>query len=125
MKKKDAIQELESRCQMIRDSAKRWNEIAQNGCSDPTWPDGINLNLVRNHIIYDRKQIVDICEENGIIMPDEAEYEIPPEVPSGLFVGDTDNDRYRRISSWNETLVVPRCSLPVYDPLPIGQTSLF
>ena len=29
-----------------------WNYIAQNGCSDPGWPDGVNMNLVRNHIIY-------------------------------------------------------------------------
>lgn len=29
-----------------------WNQIAQHGCSDPFWPDGVNLNLIRNHIIY-------------------------------------------------------------------------
>ena len=31
---------------------RAWNRIAQNGCSDPGWPDGVNMNLVRNHIIY-------------------------------------------------------------------------
>ena len=30
----------------------RWEEIYKNGCSDPTWHDGVNLELVRNHIIY-------------------------------------------------------------------------
>ena len=30
----------------------RWDDIKKNGCSDPAWPDGVNLNLVRNHIIY-------------------------------------------------------------------------
>lgn len=29
-----------------------WNDIYQNGCFDPCWEDGVNLNLVRNHIIY-------------------------------------------------------------------------
>lgn len=29
-----------------------WNDIARNGCSDPFWPDGVNMNLTRNHIIY-------------------------------------------------------------------------
>ena len=31
---------------------QRWNNIACSGCQDPTWPDGVNMNLVRNHIIY-------------------------------------------------------------------------
>ncbi len=30
---------------------KHWDDL-KNGCSDPAWPDGVNLNLVRNHIIY-------------------------------------------------------------------------
>ena len=29
-----------------------WNDVHQNGCADPFWPDGVNLNLTRNHIIY-------------------------------------------------------------------------
>lgn len=35
----------------IDDSFATWEEIYQNGCSDPCWEDGVNLNLVRNHII--------------------------------------------------------------------------
>lgn len=31
---------------------KHWDDLKKNGCSDPAWPDGVNLNLVRNHIIY-------------------------------------------------------------------------
>lgn len=31
---------------------RRWDELKKNGCADPAWPDGVNLNLVRNHIIY-------------------------------------------------------------------------
>ena len=30
----------------------RWNHLAGGGCQDPGWPDGVNMNLVRNHIIY-------------------------------------------------------------------------
>lgn len=36
----------------IRKSFDRWDQIASEGCSDPFWSDGMNLNLVRNHIIY-------------------------------------------------------------------------
>lgn len=31
---------------------RRWNLLADGGCQDPGWPDGVNMNLVRNHIIY-------------------------------------------------------------------------
>ena len=30
---------------------KHWDDLKKNGCSDPAWPDGVNLNLVRNHIM--------------------------------------------------------------------------
>lgn len=29
-----------------------WDDVYKNGCADPNWPDGVNLNLTRNHIIY-------------------------------------------------------------------------
>lgn len=53
----------------------RWNYLYQHGGSDPFWPDGCNLNLVRNHImIYKRR----LEEENRF--PDVYYREIPPEV---------------------------------------------
>lgn len=42
----DALKELE-----------RWNAIRKNGSNDPFWPDGVNLNLVRNHIIYANRRL--------------------------------------------------------------------
>ena len=40
----------------IREEVNRqflhWNALADGGCHDPHWPDGANMNLVRNHIIY-------------------------------------------------------------------------
>ena len=35
----------------------QWQRLYENGGSDPFWPDGVNLNLVRNHIIYYKGQI--------------------------------------------------------------------
>lgn len=62
----------------IADSQRRWEHIYQFGAGDPFWEDGCNLNLVRNHIIYDRMK----CEEE--LQPEEfpSEYfvPIPPEV---------------------------------------------
>ena len=37
--------------QCIRREIEHWKDINQNGCSDPFWPDGCNMNLTRNHII--------------------------------------------------------------------------
>ena len=31
---------------------QQWQHIRLYGCQDPFWPDGVNMNLVRNHIIY-------------------------------------------------------------------------
>lgn len=38
----------------------RWRDIKENGCNDPTWPDGVNMNLKRNHIIYDLMMLADL-----------------------------------------------------------------
>ena len=38
----------------------RWRDIKENGCSDPSWPDGVNMNLKRNHIIYDLMMLADL-----------------------------------------------------------------
>ena len=29
-----------------------WDHLKEYGGSDPFWPDGVSMNLVRNHIIY-------------------------------------------------------------------------
>lgn len=33
-------------------SFEEWERIKEDGCQDPSWPDGVNMNLVRNHIIF-------------------------------------------------------------------------
>ena len=42
--------------------------------------DGTNLNLVRNHIIYYKREIQELCETEGIFKPDVFYRELPPEV---------------------------------------------
>ena len=34
-----------------------WDDTFENGCCDPTWEDGCNLNLVRSHIIFAYKYL--------------------------------------------------------------------
>ena len=61
-------------------SYEQWQSIFENGCQDPFWEDGINLNLVRNHIIYFQRQMNDLCEEIGYLKPEICSREIPKAV---------------------------------------------
>lgn len=80
MKKKTPEQELKALCNNIRQEIDRWEHINQNGCNDPGYADGTNTNLTRNHIIYAKRQIVEICERHGIPVPEEMYIPIPPVV---------------------------------------------
>lgn len=41
-----------------------WNTLKEHGGSDPFWPDGTNMNLVRNHIIYYIRQIQELRQDS-------------------------------------------------------------
>lgn len=57
---------------------EQWKDINKNGCNDPFWSDGCNMNLTRNHIIYAQEQIRKICKENNIPFPEECYLSVPP-----------------------------------------------
>ena len=77
-KKGPTIPELQK---SIRDSFKDWSQTKKRGTSDPSWPDGTNLNLIRNHIFYDRDRLKALCKEQKIRpCPIEAKMKPPPEV---------------------------------------------
>lgn len=80
MKKKTPEQELKALCKNIRQEIDHWEDLNRNGCSDPFWSDGCNMNLTRNHIIYAKRQIAEICEDHGISIPDEMYLPTPPQV---------------------------------------------
>lgn len=108
----------------IENEYARWNHIANNGCQDPFWPDGCNMNLIRNHIIYwynilatkraaelDEKAQEAQQEQLSLFMEeprDTIEYKIrpiPPEVPEGYMVAgckysDRLNDRRTTSIVW-------------------------
>ena len=42
---------------LLMDELEHWQEIFEHGCQDPFWPDGVNLNLTRNHILWYRHEI--------------------------------------------------------------------
>lgn len=55
----------------------RWNEVYEHGTNDPTWADGVNLNLVRNHILYWKRKIEELCDAFKLPLP-EAYFEATP-----------------------------------------------
>lgn len=63
-RKKTPEQMLECYRKDIQRELAHWHFLRDHGGQDPFWPDGVNMNLTRNHIIYARRQIVEICEEN-------------------------------------------------------------
>ena len=62
----------------LEKSYARWDHLKEYGGSDPFWPDGVSMNLVRNHIIYYKEQLAK--QENTLFELPEAYYrELPPE----------------------------------------------
>lgn len=73
-------QKVKQYCEQIRKEIGHWKDIKQNGCNDPFWPDGCNMNLTRNHILYHQRKIAEICIENHLPYPEEYYFSLPPEV---------------------------------------------
>jgi hypothetical protein len=62
----------------LQKSYDMWARIYEYGCSDPLWSDGVNLNLVHNHILYYRRKIEETMPADGY--PAAYYKEVPPEV---------------------------------------------
>jgi len=56
----------------------RWVHLYTHGGQDPFWPDGANLNLVHNHILYYRGKIEETMPPENY--PSAYFQEVPPEV---------------------------------------------
>ena len=62
----------------LEKSYAQWDHLKEYGGSDPFWPDGVSMNLVRNQIIYYKKELSK--QEDSLFALPEAYYrELPPE----------------------------------------------
>ena len=57
MLKKPGLEELVR--ELEKDYA-RWEQVYMEGSKDPFWPDGVNANLCRNHILSGKKRIQEL-----------------------------------------------------------------
>lgn len=62
----------------LEDEYARWDYLYTHGGSDPFYSDGCNLELVRNHIIHEKKRIKENLAPDKY--PQSYYRELPPEV---------------------------------------------
>lgn len=108
MKKKTPEQELKVLQKDIIRERNHWNYINEHGCNDPFWPDGCNMNLVRNHILYYRKKIEDICEETKCTFPYEYYLPVPPEVPEKYIANINQKERVNRLRAFGDEITTKK-----------------
>lgn len=60
-KEKSIEEQIKEETAMLIDSFLRWEHIRTYGCQDPFYPDGENMNLIRNHIIYGKSRLEELC----------------------------------------------------------------
>lgn len=70
--------------QSLKEDFLRWEHLSQYGGSDPFWSDGVNLNLVRDHIIHDKRELEKIISSKEEL-PEIYYRETPPEVDAEYY----------------------------------------
>ena len=118
MKEKTPKEKIMDLCADIRREIAHWKNINQSGCNDPFWADGCNMNLTRNHIIYDKMEIERICKENSLPLPEEYYLSTPPEIDDDYMANRKQRERVKRLKQMGD-LVSAKYS---YDE---NQMSLF
>ncbi len=88
----------------VRERISYWKDLNENGGSDPGWPDGTNMNLVRNHVIHHKRGIVEVCERNGWPPPDECYLPTPPKVSDGHMASLGQKERVERLRQYGHEL---------------------
>ena len=94
----------------IEERFRAWNQIAQHGCTARGWRDGVNMNLVRNHIIYYYRLLHERQAGQVQISLFDApasvqERPIPPEVPDNYMVAGCEHSHRLDKSGWGDKLV--------------------
>ena len=92
----------------IEKERNMWKQMNESGCNDPSWTDGVNMNLARNHIIGYRKSIELLCEEAGKPFPDEYYMPVPPKVSDMYMANMNQKERVKRLATYERKLTTKR-----------------
>ena len=95
-RKKTLQEQINVEAEEIKREIAHWCYMREYGCSDPSWPDGVNMNLTRNHVIYGKRRLEELCAEAGVDLPEEYYLPIPPEVPK-WYMADMTGDRAKKL----------------------------
>jgi hypothetical protein len=109
-KKKTPEQKLKELTNELRGDFARHAYLKEHGGQDPFYPDGVNMNLTRNHIIYDKRQIMEFCIENGFDLPEEYYLPTPEKVANGYMANLEQTERVNRIIRQGYSLTTKRKS---------------
>lgn len=108
MVKKSTGNELDNLCKGIIRSFANWENLRQYGGSDPFWPDGANMNLERNHIIYYKREIEAYCKANGVDFPAEYFTPTPSKVNQGYMANLEQKERVKRLRQQGDRITTRR-----------------
>lgn len=104
MKQRTPEQELDLLRKNLLHERAVWDHINENGCNDPFWADGCNMNLTRNHILSYRNEIAIWCEEHNLPLPEEYFLKVPPEVDDDYMASFNQKERVDRLKQQGDTL---------------------
>lgn len=82
--------------------------LIEYGGQDPFWPDGVNINLVRNHIIADKSKIINFCTENNLPYPDELYNPTPELVDDDYMANLSQEKRVERLKKQGNKLTTTK-----------------
>ena len=85
-----------------------WKHLYEDGGSDPSWPDGTNLNLTRNHVIYDKREIRKLCTENYLSLPETYFLPTPPQVSDSYMANLNQTRRVERLQAMGRKLTTEK-----------------
>ena len=105
--KKELLQDKRSIIKRMTIEFEHWEYIKDHGCNDPFYADGVNMNLIRNHIIYDKCQLLEICEKLNEPVPEEYYIQTPPKVDNNYMCKDGPmfEVRRQRVEAWGQKIV--------------------
>ena len=87
-------QKLREHVNKLAERYAHWEQERRDGCVDPNWSDGVNLNLVINF----KRQIRRTCDNFNLPIPAIYFKALPPEMPADFFVTDGKNYNPNRVS---------------------------